>query len=434
LRKQAEARPTGAEIDESFFDVLRRKGMLAETEVLKSAVQVCALLEGMHSQDPPRIHGGIRPETVFLTTAGAVRLADPPGPDGPRTSTKGRSGYTPREQREGRMEPRSDIFSLAATMHHLLSGIEPSTASFPPLQEIRKDISLETQAALNKALKDRPEERFRNVTAFKEALMGILNPEGAAPTCSVRGKVTCGKTGTAVFDALVSMGNYSARTDADGAFQLRRVPPGEGKIEISHSGYSAFAAELSLHEDSGEVAFDAKLEPSGKTMDTPPPSRRVRMTVKALVSFVVGAAIFLIFLAAGFQKLGKESVPSIPYDYVHKEQRPQHGTGSPGGLTDPTQLRLAIDDMSACQTNIGKLCTALRRFNESRRRFPGALRDLVAAKIIRKIPRCPAAKKDTYSASYRHIERPVSGFSFCCQGAHHVHAGLKENQPSVKFP
>ena len=51
----------------------------------------------------------------------------------------GTQGYAPPEQYRGKVETRSDLYALGATMHHALSGRDPATEppfSFPPLAKL----------------------------------------------------------------------------------------------------------------------------------------------------------------------------------------------------------------------------------------------------------------------------------------------------------
>ena len=52
----------------------------------------------------------------------------------------GTLGFAPPEQYQGAIDPRSDIYSLGATLHYVLTGRDPEKYppfSFPPVRDLR---------------------------------------------------------------------------------------------------------------------------------------------------------------------------------------------------------------------------------------------------------------------------------------------------------
>lgn len=93
----------------------------------------------------------------------------------------GTPGYAPPEQYQGMASIQSDIFALAATLHHLLTGRDPqneSPFSFPDVRTLRPSISQHTAEAIAHALQMRPEDRFPSIATFCAA----LQPSTAQPT------------------------------------------------------------------------------------------------------------------------------------------------------------------------------------------------------------------------------------------------------------
>ncbi|MFP4497564.1 MAG: PQQ-binding-like beta-propeller repeat protein [Vulcanimicrobiota bacterium] len=150
---------------------------LDEEQIKNWAIQLCNVLFYLHNQDPPIIYRDLKPGNIMLTRAnkvylidfGIARLFDP------RTkgTMVGTQGYAPPEQYKGETEPRSDMYSLAACLHHLLTGKDPRNDipfTFPSLSSIRNDLSESMELILEKALQMKPEERFKNMFEMKEAL------------------------------------------------------------------------------------------------------------------------------------------------------------------------------------------------------------------------------------------------------------------------
>jgi hypothetical protein len=81
------------------------------------------------------------------------------------------------------MDPRSDIYSLGATLHHLISGRDPRQFppfTFPPLSEAVPDIDPALDEAIARAVSLQVDARFASAREFGEALAGsgIARPAG----------------------------------------------------------------------------------------------------------------------------------------------------------------------------------------------------------------------------------------------------------------
>jgi len=108
-------------------------------EVLKWADQLLDALEYLHNQSIPVIHRDIKPQNLKITPRGQIILLDfglakgNPTDTGHQTAAKSIFGYSKSyaslEQMQGTgTDPRSDIYSLAATLYHLLTGSPPEDA------------------------------------------------------------------------------------------------------------------------------------------------------------------------------------------------------------------------------------------------------------------------------------------------------------------
>jgi serine/threonine protein kinase len=123
---------------DDLAEMMERNGEAFPLEdVLKWANQLCDALNYLHSQDI--IHRDIKPQNLKLTTGGQIVLLDfglaKGNPTDAQNQTAAKSifgysrSYASLEQIQGTgTEPRSDLYSLSATLYHLLTGIPPADA------------------------------------------------------------------------------------------------------------------------------------------------------------------------------------------------------------------------------------------------------------------------------------------------------------------
>ncbi len=125
---------------EDLSEMMERnnKAFLIE-KVLDWADQLLDALDFLHTQKIPVIHRDIKPQNLKLTPRGQIILLDfglakgNPTDAAHQTAAKSIFGYSRNyaslEQIQGTgTDPRSDIYSLAATLYHLMTGIAPEDA------------------------------------------------------------------------------------------------------------------------------------------------------------------------------------------------------------------------------------------------------------------------------------------------------------------
>jgi len=106
---------------------------------------------------------------VFLIDFGIARVVQEASQT--KKTAIGTQGYAPPEQIRGQVEPRSDIYALGATMHHLLTGIEPvGPMMFESLKRIVPSISTTVDNVVTKALEIKVENRYTDAKEMLSAL------------------------------------------------------------------------------------------------------------------------------------------------------------------------------------------------------------------------------------------------------------------------
>jgi serine/threonine protein kinase len=180
---------------EDLCEKLKAGGNYPVTIVIGWAMELLDGLDYLHSQDPPIIHRDIKPGNLKLTTRGNIVLLDfglakesSGNTQGVRSVFGYSRRYSPLEQIEGAgTDVRSDIFSLGATLFHLITGEPPVdvlarasaiVAGRPdPLKmahEARPEVPVGISHVLQTALALDPERRFSSAAEMRSALAAAL--------------------------------------------------------------------------------------------------------------------------------------------------------------------------------------------------------------------------------------------------------------------
>src|SRR6266581_3506793 len=112
-------------------------GRLLLSEVLDIGLQLCIVLDYLHSQQPPIVFRDLKPANIMRTPTGQLYLIDfgiaryfKPG-QAKDTVALGSLGYAaPEQYGKAQTTPRADIYSLGAVLNKLLTARDPSEAPF----------------------------------------------------------------------------------------------------------------------------------------------------------------------------------------------------------------------------------------------------------------------------------------------------------------
>lgn len=181
------------------------EGFMPEEQVLGWGIELCDVLAFLHSHKPdPIIFRDMKPSNVMVNQYGHIVLVDfgiaKSFQTGQKGTMIGTEGYSPPEQYRGEASTSADIYALGATLHHIMSRRDPRLEppfSFPerPLRKINPSVSVELETVINTALQYNPEDRFKTIEDFKEALIGagrktgLLNRINSAAAASIPNSV-----------------------------------------------------------------------------------------------------------------------------------------------------------------------------------------------------------------------------------------------------
>ncbi len=168
---------------------------LLEQQVLKYGVQLCRVLDYLHTRNPPIIYRDLKPPNIMITPTGVMKLIDfGVARTFKERKTKdtvamGSAGYAPPEQYgKGQTDARSDIYALGATLLHLLTGKPPIPLQVPKpgdISTINPSVDARTEQVIIKAMSLKREERYTSCSEMEQALLACLDEPYADPTTHV---------------------------------------------------------------------------------------------------------------------------------------------------------------------------------------------------------------------------------------------------------
>ncbi|HEU0185802.1 MAG TPA: protein kinase [Blastocatellia bacterium] len=239
-------------------------GKVDEITVTKWGMDTCDVLDYIHSQEPPIIYRDLKPANlmidgrtnrVMLVDFGIARFV---APTQKGVTAIGTMGYAPPELFAGNVEKRSDIYSLGATMFHLLTGQDPQDnpllifdfSKNPKPRQINPAITPEMEEMIIRAVEHKPENRFASAAAFGESLKNHLRlyQEGKRTEPAEPLPVPTGGPPQSGFSC-VNCGKDLARDDVFCAYCGARQPSKRTTARLVVMGTNEMSAQFSLNTD-----------------------------------------------------------------------------------------------------------------------------------------------------------------------------------------
>jgi serine/threonine protein kinase len=287
-----------------------RGGAFTLSEVLNWADQLLDALDYLHTQEPSVIHRDIKPQNLKLTARNAIVLLDFGLAKGSAamqtkvTATGSVFGYSrnyaPLEQIQGAgTDPRSDLYSLAATLYHLITGVTPPDAltratavlngqpdPLLPANEVHAQVPPAVANVLSKAMAQNASQRPQTASAMRDAMREAAR-QGHSLT---RDTNTQSIPSSNVYeqDTQLMFAATPQTKTGEAVDETEAVKPAAAATNIN----SMPAVSSTASKDSSESVLTKVAGAAPTTLKSQPRKRIFAIAASAVVLMVVAAAVY----------------------------------------------------------------------------------------------------------------------------------------------
>ena len=236
-------------------------GIIDEKRVTQWGIQLCDVFQYIHSRNPPIIYRDMKPANVmydeeanriYIIDFGIARFV---ASSQANVTAIGTVGYAPPELFIGMVTPATDIYSLGASLIHLLVGHCPVShpvngfnfGTNPPPNKINPKLSQSINDILVKSVSSRARDRYASAGEMKQALEKHLysldHPVVVTSTLS-------NTSGPESLNAIVNIVHCTSLKTA--SFPLKKETSLIGRFDVS----SGIAPEIDLanYDTSGKIS------------------------------------------------------------------------------------------------------------------------------------------------------------------------------------
>ncbi|MDE7414884.1 MAG: serine/threonine protein kinase [Lachnospiraceae bacterium] len=201
--------------------LLDEEGAQSQEKVADWALQLCNVLDYLHTRPSPVIYRDMKPSNVMLKSDGNVVLIDFgtarefKEKNVADTCCLGTNGYAAPEQfgGMGQTDARTDIYCLGTTMYHLVTGHNPSEPPYElyPITKWNSRLSTGLERIIQKCTQKNPKDRYQTVKELRYDLEHYTDLETQAQHkyCS-RLKLFGASVGLSILCAVGGMGFFVA--------------------------------------------------------------------------------------------------------------------------------------------------------------------------------------------------------------------------------
>jgi tetratricopeptide (TPR) repeat protein len=239
---------------EEYLTKIGDKSLPVE-QVVKWAEQLCDVLNYLHSHQPPIVFRDLKPANVMIGDSGHIYLIDfgiarifKPGKQHD-TVALGSPGYAaPEQYGKAQSTPRSDIYSLGALLHCLLTRSDPSEQPFffRPASQLNPAVNPALESLLKQMLEMDSERRPASAQVVWQAL-----EQASANKMTPTSLAAITTTTYATTDPLLTQAyrSYTQR-NLDEAIKLySRALQKDNKNPLAWQGYGLTQGSRLQHQD-----------------------------------------------------------------------------------------------------------------------------------------------------------------------------------------
>lgn len=182
---------------EGLHNYIEREGAVPEKQACKWALQLLELFSYLHGRKPPVLYRDLKPENIIVCPDGGLRVVDFGTALYSRYDNRmaenlaGTAGYAAPEQLHGYsaqkvkagrktdaaffgsgVDERSDIYTLGATLYHMLTGHNPARPPYGirPVRYMNPEITQDMEWIVAKCTEEEPEGRYQTVEELRADL------------------------------------------------------------------------------------------------------------------------------------------------------------------------------------------------------------------------------------------------------------------------
>lgn len=182
---------------EGLHNYIEREGAVPEKQACEWALQLLELFSYLHGRKPPVLYRDLKPENIIVCPDGGLRVVDFGTALYSRYDNRmaenlaGTAGYAAPEQLHGYsaqkvkagrktdavffesgVDERSDIYTLGATLYHMLTGHNPARPPYGirPVRYMNPEITQDMEWIVAKCTEEEPEGRYQTVEELRADL------------------------------------------------------------------------------------------------------------------------------------------------------------------------------------------------------------------------------------------------------------------------
>jgi predicted Ser/Thr protein kinase len=169
---------------ENLRQRVNQRGIPAEKDIIRWAVELAEIVDYLHEQSPPILHRDLTPDNVMIAPDGRLVLIDFGAAnhfvEEALGTLVGKQAYMPPEQLRGQATIRSDYYSYGGTLHFLLTGRDPQPLAQNHPGQQNTEVAPKLDALVAQLTAFDESERAPNLVTLRAVVASALDKPAAA--------------------------------------------------------------------------------------------------------------------------------------------------------------------------------------------------------------------------------------------------------------